>query len=416
VPRTLSRGLLAPTLVTLGIRVALAAALPVAPVWDGEIYARAADELARGEGYTRHAIDPAQGAEPTAFYPVGLPAALAPLRWVAGGRGLDLAAQILFGTLLVPVAGMLGRRAGGARVGRASAWIVALWPGGILLSLSWMSEPLFSLVVACAVLALVSTRRARRPRGVVLAAVLLGLAAHVRPTALPVLAVLVAGVAWTERRRASHVLRHVVLAALVALAVLAPWSVRNVLALGRPALVSTNGGSNLLLGTLGEGRYGPIPPELDCSAARTEPERDGCRTEQALVRIADAPLDHAARALLKLSHTFGHESGPAEAWAAAIDAGPRTRQSARLWALGLSRIAWLGLLASALAGAALALARGLRAVDAALLAPPLAIALLHAAVLGGDRYHAPAVATMAVLSAEALSALSRLVRARRGSD
>ena len=33
------------------------------------------------------------------------------------------------------------------RGGRIAAWIAALWPGGVLLSLSWMSEPIFGLLV-----------------------------------------------------------------------------------------------------------------------------------------------------------------------------------------------------------------------------------------------------------------------------
>nr|MDQ3037985.1 hypothetical protein [Myxococcota bacterium] len=100
--------LLAPLLVALVLRVGLTVAVPVRPVWDGVIYARGADFIAHGSGFTRTAIDPDEAAEATAFYPVGFPAMLAPLRWLRVGRSLDLFAQSLAGVMLVAAAGLLG--------------------------------------------------------------------------------------------------------------------------------------------------------------------------------------------------------------------------------------------------------------------------------------------------------------------
>lgn len=403
--RRTTRGLVAPTLAALLVRLGLLVALPITPAWDGVIYAHAADRMAEGEGFTRHAIDPREPTAPTAFYPVGWPAMLVPLRWLGGGRSLDPIVQALLGASIVPVVGLLGRRTGGARVGRVAAWIAALWPGGVLLSLSWLSEPAFGLLVAVASLSVLWSRRRTRGGALVIASVVLGLAAYLRPVALPILLLLALGVgaasvgAIAVRVRESS--RLALLSSAIAVCVLAPWSIRSSISLGGPVLVSTNGGSNLLIGTIGEGTYAEIPDSIDCHEP-TELAEDRCRTARALDRMSVSPLDVVSRALLKLAHTFGHDSAPAQAWASSLRTqDPAVRQSAALAALGLSRVAWLGLLALALAGAASLARRRFGVVHAALFAPPLGIAITHAVALGGDRYHAPAAASMAVLAAVA---------------
>jgi hypothetical protein len=406
------RALAAPIAAALLVRVVLWISFPIVPSWDGVIYERAADSIAEGDGLTLRALDPDGRQLPTAFYPIGFPAWLAALRSLGAGDRLDLAAQVLAGVLLVPVASLLGRRAAGARGGRIAAWIAALWPGGILLSLSWMSEPLFTLLIGGASLVVAYSRRSQRARALAIAAIVLGLAAHVRPTALPILAVLAVGVGWSShtgmRGRARAAAMSLARGLAIAAVVLTPWTVRNVHALGGPAVISTNGGSNLLLGTLGEGYHGDVPTHLRC-AGLPEIESDRCRAQRAIERIAAAPGDQIARALLKIAHTFGHESGPAEGWARAIDSDDQ-REPARLWALGISRLAWLGLFGATFAGAALLLRRRWSALHAALFAPIVGIALLHALTIGGDRYHAPAAASFAALAALAIVRWTRADR------
>jgi len=401
------RGLMLPMVVGLAVRLALLWCLPVLPAWDGTVYAHAADRMAEGEGYTLYALDPLASHEPTAFYPVGLPALLVPLRWLGAGRSLDPVVQSLFSVALVPVVGLLGRRARGARVGRIAAWIAALWPGAIFFSLSWMTEPLFTLLVACASLAVVMQRRAHRARGVLLAGIALGLGAYLRPVALPILVLLAGGAGlvasrtWSTRLREGARLAGIGL--LAAAAVVAPWSILSSVRLGGPVLVSTNGGANLLIGTVGEGTFASIPDSIDCHE-RDELAADRCRTLRALGRIAGAPHDAAARGVLKLVHTFGHESAPAQMWASSLrTSDPAIRRSARLTSLAVTRLSWAVLLVAAVVGAA-SLCRRPRfgVLHAALAAPVVGIALTHAVMLSGDRYHAPALATMAVLAALAI--------------
>lgn len=401
--------LLLPLLVALFVRIGLSIMVPVRPVWDGAIYARSADAIAHGDGFTRTAIDPREPAEATAFYPVGFPAMLAPLRWLSG-RHLDLVAQSFAGALLVVFAGLLGRRAGGPRLGRRAAWLVALWPGGILLSASWMSEPFFSLFIGAAALLVAYTKRSRTLAASVPLAVILGIGALVRPTALPMLVAFVVGLALFASgrhtgafRRARALGTHLAMALLVAFLVMLPWTVRNAMSLDAAAFVSTNGGANLLVGTRNEGSFARIPEELDCSNTLPEVARDRCRTALAIDRIVRDPLAWLARGVLKLVHTFGHESAPAQAWGRAIRVDDAPREALSLWALAIDRAWWLGFFSAAMVGAVvLGRQRPISALHVAIFAPIVGLAALHFITLGGDRYHAPVVLPMAVLAARAI--------------
>jgi 4-amino-4-deoxy-L-arabinose transferase-like glycosyltransferase len=390
--RQARRGFWRPVLFAALVRLALFAALPTVPVWDGVIYERAGARLAAGEGFTRAVLAEGQPEIPTAFFPVGFPAVLSVLRAAGAGRSGDLALQVLAGIALVPLVGLLGRRLGGARAGRHAAWWVALWPGGIFYSLSWMSEPIFALLSTSAVVLLAFGRRARRERRFVAAAVLLALAAYVRPVAVPILAILALMDAAFESRPLRAFARRAGIAAVIVTAIHLPWMLRNQAELGAPAFVSTNGGANLLLGTLGEGHFGEIPADVDCSPDLPEIAKDRCRSARAWARMREAPEEILPRALLKLTHTFGHESAPAYGWARSIP--PRAAERAELWALASSRVFWLALLAAAAWGA-----QGRRGRVFWLNACPiLGVALLHAVVLGGDRYHAPAAPMLCVLA------------------
>ncbi|UJR86125.1 hypothetical protein [Sandaracinus amylolyticus] len=409
---------MAPFLVALALRLALAVAFPVRPVWDGVIYERAADAIARGEGYTRGSIDPdaSDADEATAFYPVGFSAMIAPLRWVRAAPALDLVAQSCAGALIVIGAGLLGRRAGGARTGRRAAWLVALWPGGILLSASWLSEPFFALFVCAASLVIVYARRRHALRATALAALILGVGAYVRPTSIPMLALMTIGVALVSSRdvvgRARALVMHGAVAAIVVALVLAPWALRNASALDGAALTSTNGGANLLVGTRGEGGYATLEPDDDGDCGGLgEVARDRCLADLATARITEDPLAWLARGVLKITSTFGHESSPAQAWGEATQRAGVSGEAHALWALGIERAWWLVFLAGVIAGGVILARRsGDGRVKVALFAPLLGLAALHFVFLGGDRYHAPVVPLMAALCALAITAARRPAR------
>jgi hypothetical protein len=397
------RELLRITLLALLLRALFVALLGAGPSWDGVIYERAAEQLAHGEGYTQRVLVPSAPAKPSAFFPPGYAAVLSVLHRAAGGRALDPWFQVLCCTLLVPAAWYLGRRVAGARGGRIAAWLVALWPGGIVLSASWFTEPLFGVLLCGALLPLIYARRSQRTRALLWAALWLGLAAYVRPTSLIVTPLLgaVVGFAhlsdgWARRLPRSAAFASVALAC--SLLPLTPWMVRNQLALGEPVLVSTNGGFNLLLGTIGEGGYGTLGAH-DCPHGMREVVVDRCRRDRAIERISQDPLSWAARGVLKVVHTLGHDSAPAQVLSEALPAGPRSERVVLL-SLAACRSYWLVLLALAGVGYACAARYRRRLSSFWLLSTPIiAMLALHFVYIGGDRYHAPFVPFMGAFAA-----------------
>jgi 4-amino-4-deoxy-L-arabinose transferase-like glycosyltransferase len=404
--RSPRRDLLYIWLLALLLRLACVAWLSPGPSWDGVIYERAAEQLARGEGYTRRILGETAEAKPTAFFPPGFPALLSLLHRQAGGPELDSWLQVLASSSLVPLAWLLGRRLGGYRAGRHAAWLVALWPGGILLAASWFSEPVFSALMGFALIPWLYARARTRFRAMLWTAGLLGLAAYVRSTALAVAVCVGAATGLLAWSSPAARFGRTVLGAGLALAIscvpLAPWVVRNQLALGAPVLVSTNGGFNLLLGTVGEGSYMSLDPAMDCPRGLTEIAADACRNERALQRIAADPWAWAARGVLKVLHTVGHDSAPVQSlFGSASKEGPRARTA--LSALALCRGFWLPFMALAWVGALhLVRERGLRTRGVLLAAPLVGVLALHFVYIGGDRYHAPLVPMFAALAGLAL--------------
>jgi 4-amino-4-deoxy-L-arabinose transferase-like glycosyltransferase len=396
------RQLAVPVVTALALRLTTALLWPLVPSWDGAIYARAAAQLARGEGYTQRILG-LDRATPTAFYPVGYPAMLSAVRRLGGDLRSDLVLQSAIGTSLVPVAYVLARRTAGRRAGQMSAWVAALWPGAILLSATWLAEPLFALGAGLALLPVAYARRRQRARALALSALLLGAVAYVRPSALPI-AVFVgasAALAWSREPRRPRAwvaaVRCGALCGALACLPLAPWALRNTAQLGSPVLVSTNGGLNLLIGALADGSFRRPEPN-PCPDGLHELARERCYTEHALREIRRAPLAWLGRGLHKLWHTFGHESAPAQCFVHALQLPPEDKTRLSSSVLGVCRLGWLVLLVGAVTGA-LHVARERPPIMRALLfAPVLALAALHFVYVGGDRYHAAVMPLIAALA------------------
>jgi 4-amino-4-deoxy-L-arabinose transferase-like glycosyltransferase len=367
--------------------------VPVLPRWDGAIYARAAVELAAGRGYTWRILREGAPLVPTAFYPVGFPAWLAGLRLIGVTGAGALIGQALLGVLAVPIAWRLARRLGGRRAGMIAAWLAAIWPGGILYSAALLTEPLFMALVGIGTVIAIAARRRNALRTSAVLGVVLGLAAWVRPTALPIAFLLGASVARGRRAIGTSTVSFV-----IALLVISPWTLRNQHELGAPVLSSTNAGFNLLLGTVGRGAYGELPEGIDCDRSLDEVAKDRCRRALAFDRIASDPLAWLGRGLLKLADTFGHESTPAHYFADASGLG-----WLRTPLVSLTIPFWILTMLAAVAGARRARRRPALRIA---LAPIVAIAAVHFVFIGGDRYHA-AVAPM-------ILALAGVGLARRG--
>lgn len=399
------RSVLVAFVIALGLRAVTALGLPVVPTWDGEIYERAASDLARGAGFTRSALQPSSPPRPTAFYPVGWPATLSVWRAAGAPRALDPLLQAVLGALAVPLTALVAGRLAGRRSALVAAWAVALWPGGILAAASWMHEPIFTVLLLAALVPLV---RSTRPSAWVLSALCFGLAAYVRPTVLATVPLAMAAAAWPRGVRWR--VGAAVVGVTIALAVVAPWVARNHAAMGG-AVLGTNLGSNLLIGTVSN-YYVQPGPEAHCPHVRGEVASDRCRRDRALERIASDPLSWLARAPVKLFHTMGYEASSAIQLGESLglrDAG----RDPRVWALvAVCSAHWLLLIGCAVRSFRKTRERARWIV----LTPFVALATVHVIFFGGDRYHAPLVPLLAALASPALGELARRIGRTGGAE
>lgn len=226
------------------IRVSWVLVSQTAPVSEASVYDRLAWSLASDGEYV------AEDGSPTAFRPVGYPAFLAAVytvfgrSWVAGGM-----ANALLGTVTVGLTYLLARTVLTARLSLVAAVLVALLPSHIFGYTSVLRmETLHTVLVLSALVATYLAVRTPSVRNAALLGICLGIGVYVRPILLlyPVAfgAVLLLQPQISSRRA----LGLTVVAGIVTLIVLLPWTVRNYLVMDAFVLTSTHAGYNLLAG------------------------------------------------------------------------------------------------------------------------------------------------------------------------
>lgn len=242
------RWLLGILAVAFALRLAwvLYAARPARGFQDPAFYIIFASRIGDGHGYS--AFD----GGPTAYYPVGYPAALGGIFWLLRHTplpdNLEDAAGIFNLVLGVATVGLtfdVARRLFDNRVGLVAAGVMALYPNLVFHTAVALTETLFVFLVMTALLVLVSGRwEGLGVRRLVVFGVLIGLAALVRPISLLFLPVLL-GVALVTGPGWRPALRRVTVASVAAVAVITPWAVRNLVVMDSPVIISTNLGDNL---------------------------------------------------------------------------------------------------------------------------------------------------------------------------
>lgn len=218
-----------------------------APVYDAQGYAAIAANLERGEGFT---LGP-QATQPASNYSPGAPLFAAGLYKLSGGAHERFARVVLalIGSLAVLFTYLIGRRLSGPFAGLVGAGMVAIYPALLEYQGMLMGEPLAATLLSGAVLAVLWADRPGARRWLV-PGLLFGALALVRPEYLAI-ALLVAGVVLVRRGRdgwqGCGVQALVLLLGVVV--VVAPWTVRNAVALDRFVPVSTGGGQVLFAGS-----------------------------------------------------------------------------------------------------------------------------------------------------------------------
>ncbi len=305
-----------------------------APVFDAAAYATIAANLERGEGFTlgREATQPAGNYSP------GLPLLTAGLYELTGGVHERFARIVLalIGALSVLFTYLIGRRLSGPPAGLIGAAAVAIYPALLEYQGMLMSEPLAAALLSGAVLSMLWAADADRRTRWLAPGLLLGALALVRPEYLAI-SFPIAVVIFARGGRAAWRpgLVQAVIMLLGIAVVVAPWTVRNAIALDRFVPISTGGGQVLFAGAylpsggdperVGQevlerhpelrGRL-PANPRLEQILAALAAQRyPNLESDAALARmgrerlwreLTGRPLEYAGFVAAKIGHTWSH--------------------------------------------------------------------------------------------------------------
>lgn len=263
---------------------------------DGVYYDKVATRIAAGLGYTW--LWPDGAVTYAAHYPVGYPAMVGLGYYVFGAHPV---VAMLLNAVLGAAASLATFELVKAARPSSALWAglaVALHPALAAYTPAIMTEgPTTALLViagACAV------RRWRIATGLAI-----GLAVLVRPQSLlfaPLLGALAVPAPSVARR-----LTGAAVVTALALAVCAPWTVRNCVRMEKCALVSVNGGWNLAIGTQTDsGAWSEIQVPPECREVFQEAAKDDCFGAAARREIARRPGPWLARVPTKLHATFDY--------------------------------------------------------------------------------------------------------------
>lgn len=389
----LATSMLGPVFATITLRLLVIACFAPPPSWDGSIYAALARSLADGRGYVHWD----GSGRATAFFPVGYPAVIAMALRVSSSPSVavwivNLVASVIGCALVAWTAD----RVAGVRAGRIAAWAYACYPSLVLFSAAAMTETLQSTLLV-AVLAIIVAARPRDDAhsnrfslsplvATVIGGSTLAAACFVRPQAI-VLAPVVGALCGRSTRSRVGLAS---LCTIVVLALAAPWALRNARVLDAPTLYSTNGGSNLLIGTLpsARGGYRELTAADPCGLVVGEVHRDRCMTRAALARIEERPLDWLALAPRKALKVLGYE------WSAVSYLRSSSRSFPQRLAMPLAALctlAWWTLIAFALRVSARRSASATRDAERTArwftMIASASVLVVHVAFIADDRYH-----------------------------
>lgn len=305
------------TLLALAPRLYVAIAWAREPVWDGHYYDFGAKRIAAGLGYSDDVVIAGQTIwHPWCHYPVGYSGFLAAIYQVFGASGhAGTIANAVIGALMVALVHRISLRMMGTWRSRLAAVLCAVHPGMILFSAVLMTEPLATLGPLAA-LWLGLRDRFRSPwRGAALSGLVLGLSTLVHPQSIllaPGLGLaLLPELSWSQWRTFAA---RTALSAAVALAVVAPWTLRNCMVMDGCAFVSTNGGWNLAIGAFprATGRFETLRASDGCEVVTGQVQQDRCWAAAGVAAIRAEPGRWLALIPKKLGYTFDHESFPVE--------------------------------------------------------------------------------------------------------
>lgn len=380
---------------------------------DGEIYHIVALRMADGLGYSLAVL----GASAPYFKnPPGWSSVLAAVSWLGGRSRLDHElVGVAIGLGIVVVTALVGRRYFDARVGLLAGLLAALYPGFWILEGNLLSEPLGILIIGVLTLVVAGLRHDPGWVRSVVAGVVCGVLALVRPEGLALLLIVVGPVIFLAtgaalRRRAACF----ALAAVACGVVIAPWTIYVSAELDQPVLLSTNAGyilnaSNCPPATYEGARIGYFDERCnfqnsirhsDWNAAQLQSQAIRDATQRASENWEKLPATVAAR-MGRLFMVFrpGQTVGFTAEWLGTPQ-WPVWAWTASFWVLAPFAVA--GFVAARRAGRMLL----------PLVAPFALAVVLAAATYGDPRYHSTADLGIIVLAAVGMLRVTAWARQR----
>jgi 4-amino-4-deoxy-L-arabinose transferase-like glycosyltransferase len=396
-------------IVALGVAIRVVHTLLVAPwpplFFNDEAYYRTLARLvAHGVGFVRPAEWFADHATlPTAERPPLYPLLLAGLDKL-GGTSPD--AQRLLGALTgagaIVAVGLLARRLTGPRAGLLAAAMAALYPTLIAADGALMTESVYGLLASLMLLAAYRLLDAPGFRRAVVLGALGALAALARGEALLLLPLLLLPLL----RRPGGV-RAAGAACLAFVVVLAPWTVRNLVAFDRPVLVATTAGETLAGANCDPAYYGEGVGRWEVTCVHFSGRgNEAVELEKAGRGGLRYALDHAGRLPVVMLVRLGRTWGAYE---------PFQRPEGRAgWVTRVGVVVYFLLVPLAAYGLLVLRRRGVPAWIVA--APLLTVTVTTLLAYGNPRFRHPAELVLVVLAAVALDAVWRraTVRPARG--
>jgi 4-amino-4-deoxy-L-arabinose transferase-like glycosyltransferase len=359
----------------------------------------------------------ASSSGPTSLRPPLYPALVAGLWSVTASRSLQVvrAFQDLVGLATAALVYFIGRRLYDDRAGLIAAALTAFYPELVLNNSLFLTETVFTFLLAAFVATMVSLLQRPRPAIALAGGTLLGLSALTRSVVWPFPIVLVPLVAWIAPTTMARRLACAGLVLAGYAVVVAPWAVRNTRLQGMPVVIDTMGGMNLRMGNYeftphdriwdavslqgAESWIVGLPPHPPEGGEWTEGRKERWARGQAVAFMREHPGLTLWRAVIKFS----------DFWALDRD-----------YAAGIQRglfhpPIWAALVATAAMTLAFPLVIGL-AILGACLKPPadwrshvllillvLFVTALHSVVFGHPRYRLPLMPVLAVYAGAAVS-------------
>jgi len=375
-------------------------------------------EIALGRGYISYATGQA-----TAYYPIGYPALLAGLYFLALHTPItdDLMVvtgvlHIVMGVATIYLTFVVGRRMMGVKAGLVAAGIVAFWPNLIYQVSSVQVETAF-LFFAMAALAVIvdhdwSSGLPSRARLLAFGAVL-AVSALVRPFSVWLLVGLAAAAAITAgggRAGWRAAAWAVAWPALVLVIAFAPWTIRNAVRLDSFVPSSTNMGDTLCIDRSldARGGYRWALHEGCADPALPEAERNRKSTALALEFVRD----HPGRELLQIWRRSGFMFATDHDGLEAVDTLGREPRFAPDEKRLLQRLAngyYFAMLWLAVPGVVLAAIRSTRPIRWLVGSLFLALLVVPLLLYGNARFHVPLTCFGAIGAAATITSLATLV-------